>query len=56
MLKQKNKENKKSDKSKEKKDKSIQPEKAKKTFALLRGMHDILPREEKYWKMLYHAA
>ena len=24
--------------------------KGKKTYALLRGMHDVLPREEKYWK------
>jgi histidyl-tRNA synthetase len=28
----------------------------KKTYALLRGMHDILPREEKHWKNLYHTA
>ncbi len=28
----------------------------KKTYALLRGMHDVLPREEKYWKNLYHTA
>ncbi len=25
------------------------PEKGKKTYAVLRGMHDILPKEEKYW-------
>lgn len=31
-------------------------EKGKKTFNLLRGMHDILPREEKYWKLLFHTA
>ena len=31
-------------------------EKKIKTYALLRGMHDILPREEKYWKNLYHIA
>lgn len=31
-------------------------EKAKKTYCVLRGMHDILPKEEKYWKALYHAA
>lgn len=30
--------------------------KGKKTYALLRGMHDVLPREEKYWKSFYHAA
>lgn len=28
----------------------------KKTYSLLRGMHDILPKDEKYWKALYHAA
>ena len=27
-----------------------------KTYALLRGMHDVLPREEKHWKNLYHTA
>lgn len=31
-------------------------EKSKKTWSLLRGMHDILPREEKYRKMLFHNA
>lgn len=30
--------------------------KAKKTYALLKGMHDILPKSEKYWKTLYHKA
>ena len=44
----------------EKKVVSVSPipgvEKAKKTYNVLRGMHDILPREEKYWKQLYHAA
>lgn len=29
---------------------------AKRSYSLLRGMHDILPREEKYWKNLYHIA
>ncbi len=28
----------------------------KKAYTLLRGMHDILPKEEKYWKAAYHAA
>lgn len=28
----------------------------KKAYSLLRGMHDVLPREEKYWKNLYHTA
>ncbi|HSR89486.1 MAG TPA: histidine--tRNA ligase [Candidatus Udaeobacter sp.] len=27
----------------------------KKAYSLLRGMHDVLPREEKYWKNLYHT-
>ncbi len=31
-------------------------EKGKKVISVLRGMHDILPREEKYWKALYHKA
>ena len=31
-------------------------EKKMKTYNLLRGMHDVLPREEKYWKLLYHTA
>ncbi len=30
--------------------------KSKKTFQVMRGMHDVLPREEKYWKPLYHNA
>ncbi len=28
----------------------------KKTYNVLRGMRDILPKEEKYWKKLYHTA
>ncbi len=38
---------------------SAVPEKAasgKKQPELLRGMHDILPKEEKYWKAVYRAA
>lgn len=31
-------------------------EKTKKTYGVLRGLHDILPREEKYWKKYYRAA
>jgi len=31
-------------------------EKNKKTWAALRGMHDILPKEEKYWKAMYNTA
>lgn len=33
-----------------------QAEKGKKSFQIMRGMHDILPREEKYWKALYNTA
>lgn len=29
---------------------------SKKAYNVLRGMRDILPKEEKYWKKLYHAA
>ncbi len=32
------------------------PEKGKKQYSVLRGMHDILPKEEKYWKKCYHSA
>lgn len=45
-----------------KKEKKVLPapaaekEKPKKTYSLLRGMHDILPKDEKYWKAFYHAA
>lgn len=31
-------------------------DKAKKTWTALRGMHDILPKEEKYWKTMYNNA
>lgn len=31
-------------------------EKSKKTYAVLRGMHDILPKEEKYWQVFFHNA
>lgn len=31
------------------------PEKAKKAYNVLRGMRDILPKEEKFWKKSYHA-
>ncbi len=42
-------------------DKKTAPEtangdKPKKTYNVLRGMHDILPREEKYWKKFFHIA
>ncbi|MFA5061836.1 MAG: histidine--tRNA ligase [Patescibacteria group bacterium] len=38
------------------KEKAETSEKGKKVFNLLRGMHDILPREEKYLKLFYHTA
>ncbi|MDD2758568.1 MAG: histidine--tRNA ligase [Patescibacteria group bacterium] len=31
-------------------------EKGKRAHNILRGMHDILPREEKYWKTMFHVA
>lgn len=31
-------------------------EKSKKTYSTLRGMHDILPREERFWKKSYRIA
>lgn len=31
-------------------------EKLKKGLSLLRGMHDILPKEDKYWKKAYHTS
>ena len=43
-------------KGKADKEKSAGLEKGKKAYSLLRGMHDILPREEKYWKNFYHTA
>ena len=54
MFKHKTKEKKKTGKAKG--EKSAQPEKGKKAYTLLRGMHDVLPREEKYWKSFYHTA
>lgn len=43
---------------KEKSAKTVLPEKekGKKVFQSMRGMHDILPREEKYWKTMYDNA
>lgn len=29
---------------------------SKKTYNVLRGMHDILPKDDKYWKLVSHAA
>jgi histidyl-tRNA synthetase len=48
-------------KSKEQKPKKKEAEgkeapSGKKAYQVLRGMHDILPREEKYWKPLFHNA
>jgi len=34
----------------------VKSEKGRKTYNLVRGMHDILPKEEKYWKKIYHTA
>jgi len=31
-------------------------DKGKNKYNVLRGMHDILPKEERYWKACYHAA
>ena len=31
-------------------------DKNKKTWTALRGMHDILPKEEKYWKSMYNVS
>ena len=43
---------------KEEKKKSDKPvsEKNKRTYNLIKGMHDILPKEEKYWKKIFHTA
>jgi len=45
----------------EKKEKNISSdtlgiEKGKKTFGLLRGMHDVLPKESVYWKKIYDIS
>ncbi|KKQ40624.1 MAG: Histidine-tRNA ligase [Candidatus Magasanikbacteria bacterium GW2011_GWA2_37_8] len=40
----------------ETKKESAGAEKSKRTFNLLRGMHDILPKEERYWKAMFHAS
>lgn len=41
---------------KSKKEATKEADKTRKTYSVLRGMHDILPREEKYWKPLFHIA
>ncbi|MFA7653982.1 MAG: histidine--tRNA ligase [Candidatus Magasanikbacteria bacterium] len=43
-------------KTETKKTKSLPEEKKVKTYSLVRGMHDILPKEEKYWKKIFHVA
>jgi len=45
-------------KKEEKTKKVLKPleKKGKKVFGLIRGMHDILPKEEKYWKKIYHTV
>lgn len=40
-------------KAKPTKEKEVVVEKGKRTYGLLRGMHDILPKDEKYWKPMY---
>ncbi len=35
---------------------NVVSEKGKKQYSVLRGMHDILPKEERYWKACYHSA
>ena len=42
--------------SKEKKSAAAETKSAKKTYSVLRGMHDILPREEKYWRTFRRTA
>lgn len=43
-------------KEKNSKEKEAAGERGKKTYSLLRGMHDILPKDEKYWKPMYGSA
>ena len=31
-------------------------EKGKKAYAVLRGMHDIMPKDDKYWQVFFHNA
>ncbi|MCX6779635.1 MAG: histidine--tRNA ligase [Candidatus Magasanikbacteria bacterium] len=38
------------------KEKDVSAEKGKRTYGLLRGMHDILPKDEKYWKPMYKSV
>ncbi len=38
------------------KEKEGATERGKKSFSLLRGMHDILPKDEKYWKPMFASA
>ncbi len=46
----------KTDKTKFRTESSAPSAGGKKAYSLLRGMHDILPKEEKYWKSAYHTA
>lgn len=41
---------------KEKKVVTSEAKGAKKSYSVLRGMHDILPREDKYWRTFYRTA
>ena len=44
------------EKAKSRTDATASSTSGKKAYTLLRGMHDILPKDEKYWKALYHKA
>lgn len=43
-------------KSTKEKAKPASQTKAHRSYSILRGMHDILPKEERYWKKIYHIA
>lgn len=47
---------KKPEKKESKEEQASRAERGKKTYNLLRGMHDILPKDEKYWKNFFHTA
>ncbi|EKD43022.1 MAG: hypothetical protein ACD_72C00501G0002 [uncultured bacterium] len=38
------------------KEKDASAERGKRSYNLLRGMHDILPKDEKYWRPMYDSA
>ena len=45
-----------SEKTEKKEEVKSEGEKGQKLFQVLRGMHDIVPKEEKYWKTTFHTA